>query len=141
MRSKGLSFVVEEGLVDFLGGIGIFNFLPEGVFGHESAKAREGLDVGAGLVDAGAEEDDEVDGQTVEAVEFQGLRGFSNGDNEGIEALALAVRDGEALADTGGAGRLAGEDGLEEMGFLGNLSRLMQDLDQFFNCGKLIFCQ
>jgi hypothetical protein len=137
---RRLPFVVEEGLVDLFGRIGIFDFLPEGVFGHESAKAREGLDMRAGLIDAGAEKDDEVDGLAVEAVEFHGLGGFSDGNDEGIKALALSVRDGKALADTGGTGRLADQNGLEEMGLFGNFSRLMQDLNQFFNRGIFIFC-
>jgi hypothetical protein len=132
--------VVEKDAIDFFGGFGLFDFLPEGVFGHKSAKAGEGLDMGAGLIDAGAEENDEVDGLAVEAVEFHRLGGFSDGDNEGIEALALTVRDGQTLTDTGGAGGLTGEDSLKKVGFLSDFSRLMEDLDQLFNRGKFIFC-
>jgi hypothetical protein len=135
-----LSFMVEEDFKDVLGGFGKFDFFAERGFGHESAEAGEGLDVRPGLIETGAEEHDEVDGLAIEAVEFHGFGGFSDGDNQRIQAVALAVRDSEALSDAGGTGGFADEDGLEESGFFGYFSRLMQQIHQFFNRGVFIGC-
>ncbi len=132
--------MVEEDVEDVFGGFGEFDFFAERGFGHEPAETGKGLDVGPSLIEAGTEKDDEIDGISIETVEFHGLGGFSDGDNKGIQAVTLAVRDGKALADTGGAGGFASKDGLEKFGFFGNFSRLVQQIHQFFNRGVFIGC-
>lgn len=84
------------------------------------------------------QEDDELDGLGVHGFEVHGGRWATDGEGGLVDAVAFAVGDGQAVSDAGGAGLLAGPDGVFEGLRLLDFIIGGQEIDELIDRGLLI---
>jgi len=118
---------------DFLRGLALPERVAGLLVGHEAGDAGDGLDVGSGLVGGGEEQDDDGDGQCVDAVEVHGCFCFADGESEFVDGFCFGVRDGESVADAGASDGFSSGDGVEGVVTVSEHFLRGEEVDHFFD--------
>ena len=114
-RGKGLHPLrFLENLEDFLGGVRGAEGLAHGAVVEELRDGGQGAEMGLELVLWHYEEDDEADRGVVEGLELDAVGGAAKRGDDVFHPVRGGVGDGDAEADAGAHGFLAGAEGAED---------------------------
>ena len=111
---EGIRLRFFKDLEDLFGGVGGAEGLADGAVVEELGDGGQSTEMGLKLVLGDDEEDDEADGGVVEGLELDAMGGAAKGGDDAAHAVRRGVRDGDAKADAGAHGLLAGAEGAED---------------------------
>src|SRR5262245_56663471 len=97
--------------------------------------------MGAGLIGRADQQNDERDRALVEALKLDRLRGTTSGHDERLAAVTFAVRNSQAITDTGGALGLALQNGFERRIAIGEAPGWGEEIDEFGDRGAFFGCE
>jgi hypothetical protein len=123
---------------ELVGGLNGLDGAAEFLHVHQATDLGQGLDVWAGLVGRADEQDDEGHRPAVDAVEVDRLGRLAGGHDELAAAIGLPVRDGQAVADAGGALGLTLEHGLQGHLPVQQRAGLVEQVDQLGDHADLV---
>ena len=119
-----------EQFVDRLGRVGFVDLLAKLSLHMEPANLGQCLDVVAHLIGPARQEDNQADGLAIDGLKVDRLSGLADRHRHIAEHIRLAVRNRQALPDTGGSRLFTRPDRFLERRGIGDLARLGERLNQ-----------